>query len=50
MIVRTTAADAIVHVPRGTDVLAPGARVALPAALAIGRLPLRGPRRPSHCR
>jgi molybdopterin molybdotransferase len=27
MIVRTTAADAIVHVPRGTDVLAAGARV-----------------------
>ena len=27
MIVRTTAADALVHVPRGTDVLAAGARV-----------------------
>ena len=27
MIVHTTAADAIVHVPRGTDALAPGARV-----------------------
>ena len=28
MIVRTTAADAIVHVPRGTDVVAAGSRVA----------------------
>jgi len=27
MIVHTTAADAIVHIPRGTEVLAPGARV-----------------------
>ena len=27
MIVRTTAADAIVHVPRGTDVVAAGSRV-----------------------
>ena len=33
MIVQTTAADAIVHIPRGTDVLAAGSRDRLPAAV-----------------